>query len=198
MRNGLLLAFALATAVVACRKDLPPPTKSPEDAGAPGDPDSAALPTADGPAADARDASLPDEGRDSALDGPPEPPHSDAAVADAADAAALHDAATVDTTTVDADRADAAVATCGPAVPRAMLCTTYCQGMATLCTGGEAQYPGAEQCRAACNGAAWGCGKEGDFTGNSLFCRLAHMALAGVGSAATECPNAGPGSPACR
>jgi hypothetical protein len=89
-------------------------------------------------------------------------------------------------------------ATCGPGVPRAMLCTTYCQGIGTLCTGGSAQYGSAERCAAICNAPTWACGNQGDTTGNSLFCRVAHLVLAGVGAPAMECGNAGPASLACR
>jgi hypothetical protein len=66
--------------------------------------------------------------------------------------------------------------------------------------GNNAQYASAAACRSACVAppSTWACGNAGETAGNSLFCRLAHMALAGVGSAATECPNAGPTSPACR
>jgi hypothetical protein len=88
-------------------------------------------------------------------------------------------------------------AMCG-AASREMLCLTYCDGIGRFCTGGDKQYGSADECRTACNGTAWACGKQGELTGSSLFCRLAHTALAGVGSAAKECANAGPRSPACQ
>ena len=92
------------------------------------------------------------------------------------------------------------VPTCGPGARRDMLCLSYCDGMGRFCTGVSAQFQNADACRAACNAptSTWACGKPGDVTGNSLFCRLSHMALAGVGGAATECPNAGPDSPVCQ
>ena len=125
-------------------------------------------------------------------------PGPDAAVGDAA-ADALIDASPSDVSP-DAGAAPGpdAGATCGPGASREMLCTTYCQGIAKVCTGGNAQYPTADACLAACRAPAWACGNPGETTGNSLFCRLAHMALAGVGPAAMECPRAGPGSAACQ
>jgi hypothetical protein len=92
--------------------------------------------------------------------------------------------------------ADADVA-CSPA-SRAMLCATYCEAIGRLCTGPATQYSNADACRAACTGPAWACGRAGELTGNSLFCRVAHLALAGVGGGAIECQNAGPSSPTCR
>jgi hypothetical protein len=90
-------------------------------------------------------------------------------------------------------------ATCGQGVSREMLCTTYCQGIAAVCMGANAQYASADECRATCNGTTWACGNPGETTGNSLFCRVFHLALAGVaGVPAMECPNAGPTSPTCR
>lgn len=93
--------------------------------------------------------------------------------------------------------ADAGGAMCGTA-SREMLCFSYCDGVGRFCSGANMQYRSTEECRAACNGPTWACGKTGDMTGNSLYCRLAHMALAGLGAAAKECPNAGPGSAACQ
>jgi len=88
-------------------------------------------------------------------------------------------------------------AMCGTA-SRESLCATYCDGIGRFCAGGARQYASADACKAACNAATWACGKQGETTGNSLFCRLAHTALAGVGSATAECANAGPRSPACQ
>jgi hypothetical protein len=87
---------------------------------------------------------------------------------------------------------------CGPGASREMLCASYCDGIGRFCTRGDTQYRNADECRAACNGPAWACGNPGDTTGNSLFCRMAHMTLAGLGSPAAACPNAGPNSPVCR
>jgi hypothetical protein len=89
---------------------------------------------------------------------------------------------------------------CGQA-SREMLCLTYCDGVGRFCSGGNTQYRNADECRALCNATTWACGKAGDTAGNSLYCRLAHTALAGIGGAAqaaTECRNAGSGSPACQ
>jgi hypothetical protein len=102
--------------------------------------------------------------------------------------------------TRDTGSVDAAGPTCGPGAARDMLCLSYCDGMGRFCGGAIAQFASADACRAACNAptSTWACGKPGDLTGNSLFCRLSHMALAGVGDAATECPSAGPNSPVCQ
>jgi hypothetical protein len=101
-------------------------------------------------------------------------------------------------TTVPPDAAPDAGPTCVGNVSRAMLCTTYCQGLARFCTGANAQFASPQACDSACNAESLPCGNPGDTTGNSLLCRLAHLALAGVGSAAMECPNAGPNSATCR
>jgi hypothetical protein len=100
----------------------------------------------------------------------------------------------------DGDSAVDAGPTCGPGAPRDMLCLSYCDGIGRFCAGTSAQFANADACRAACNAptSTWVCGKPGDVTGNSLFCRLSHVALAGVGGAATECTNAGPASPVCQ
>jgi hypothetical protein len=204
MKHGLIAAFALVFTVLAgaCTDDAAPPR-----------PDAAAdAPKQDAaPEASAADSATPDLPRDSAAadstapDGPradlavepgPDGPAADLAAPDllARDTLGLPDTSPDRTP----DSADAGVA-CA-AVPRQMLCTTYCQGIATLCTGGNRQFATADECRAACDAptSTWACGAQGDTTGNSVLCRLAHLVLAGVGAAAIECPDAGPGSPACR
>jgi len=92
---------------------------------------------------------------------------------------------------------DAGVTRCG-AAPREMLCTSYCDGVGRFCAGASMQYRTADECEAACNGSAWSCGQPGETSGNTLYCRLAHLTLAGLGSAATVCPNAGPKSATCQ
>jgi hypothetical protein len=137
------------------------------------------------PAADRVDAATPD--------GAAADSGGDAALPDAGPDGAAPDLAPPDVA------ADGGVVTCGTA-SREMLCTSYCQGMGMICTGANAQFRNADECRAACNAPAssWACGTAGQTSGNSLYCRLAHMALAGVGGAAVECPNAGPSSAVCR
>ena len=93
--------------------------------------------------------------------------------------------------------ADAGVAMCG-AASRQMLCTSYCDGVGRFCSGASMQYRSADECRTACNGPAWSCGKAGETTGNTLYCRLYHTSLAGLGEAAKECPAAGPMSVPCQ
>jgi hypothetical protein len=203
MKNRLIVAFlAFGVAAAACGDNPPPPRR---DA------------SVDAPAID---ASVPADALDAAADVMPDP---DAGTADArtADigAADRAEAATSDGPAVEggggetidtgpdtggdvgsdgrSPDTDAGV-TCGPGVSREMLCITYCDGMGRFCTRANAQYGGDEECRAACNAPTWACGNPGETTGDSLFCRVAHMALAGVGVAATECPNAGRNSPTCR
>jgi hypothetical protein len=201
MKDNLILVFlslAAAGAAAGCQNNPAPPRSDasmtdaiPRDtAGDRASPDSAA---ADMAAPDRVDAAAPDAAmRDGAVDvAPADGPTPDAA-ADAVPADAVADTAAGTDGPIDAGE------TCGAGVSREMLCTSYCQGIGMLCTGANSQYAGANECRGICNAPTWACGKQGDTTGNSLFCRLAHMVLAGVGSAAIECPNAGPSSPVCR
>ena len=177
-----LACFAIAFG--ACRDDRPQPradgSAGPDQAG----------PSGDGSIADIRAADVAgDRTADVAADGTGAPDAADAAGDIAPDAMAADGAS-------DTSAPPDAAPSCGPA-PRDMLCLSYCDGMGRLCPG---QFPNAEACRSACNAptSSWACGQPGDVTGNSLFCRLSHMALAGVGDAATRCPNAGPASPACQ
>lgn len=187
LKNGLtvaLLGFAVAAA--ACDRTTGQPRDGMADTAA----DSLDVAAADGSSGDGGGAD-----RVSApADGP---------VTGALDASVMgetNDGFSGDAAETDGGSSDGgdARAICGPGAPREMLCTTYCQGIGAICAGANAQYAGANECRAACNAPTWDCGNQGDTTGNSLFCRVAHMALAGVGSAVMECPNAGPASLACR
>jgi hypothetical protein len=206
MKNRLIVAFlALGVAAAACDDSSPPPGKD-------GSVDARAI-----------DAGVPGEGPEAAVDTPaadggsPDLGGADRAEAAAADASSLDgrveaggidgsDAGPgTDGTPGNADGGDGGSApgtdagvTCGPGASREMLCTSYCNGMGRFCAGASAQYGGDDACRAACNAPTWACGSPRDVTGNSVFCRVAHMALAGVGLAARECPNAGPSSPTCR
>jgi hypothetical protein len=183
--NKVWMAAALAATATACMRDVRPPPPTGDDASA-SHADSAVADAGPAPDALVMDTAIIDV---AAADRPtPDAMTIEVPVhGDAAGGAADGDAA-------DGDTADGGAATCGPAA-REMLCTTYCQGMAKFCSG---QFATAAACAATCNGPGWACGEQGDLTGSSLFCRLAHLALAGVGSAAKECPNAGPDSPACR
>jgi hypothetical protein len=205
MKKHLIVAFLAFAGAGGCGDNPPPPR---DDASA----DARAIDA--GVDARAVDASVPVDRPDAAAD----TPGPDSGTADAADRV---DAAPADGSAVDGGAADGpdaapgtdgmpdaeasdaapgidAGATCGAGVSREMLCTSYCDGMGRFCTGGNAQYSGDGQCRAACNAPTLACGNPGDITGDSLFCRVAHMTLAGVGGAATECRNAGPTSPTCR
>ena len=154
-------------------------------------------PTTDAPATDA----VPADAMDPAGDGP-------AADAPAADAPAAADAPHIDVALVDSASSDAGDGgstqgtdggiACAAGVSREMLCSNYCQGLSTICTGANAQFPSVQACLAACNGPDWACGTLGQTTGNTLFCRISHLALAIAAAPALECPNAGPTSAVCR
>jgi hypothetical protein len=68
-------------------------------------------------------------------------------------------------------------------------CNTYCAQMMSTCTGPNAQYYDLLRCQSACplllKGAA------SDTTGNTLACRMNHLALA-AGAPNPECWHAGP------
>jgi hypothetical protein len=192
MKNGFLMA-ALAVAVAACDDTHTKGDASGDDAGLDAivavDVSAADVQGPDG-AGDAG-ADMGEPGLDgSAIDG--------GGANDTGQDAGMPDVgAGTDGGDAGSDGAATTGAMCG-AVSREMLCATYCDGIGRFCTGGDRQYASADECRAACNAPTWACGKQGETTGNSLFCRLAHAALAGVGSAAKECPNAGPRSPVCQ
>jgi hypothetical protein len=209
MNHGLIAASLAAALFLsgACTNDpAPPRPDAAAEASTPARTDASTPEATVSPAAEAgapdlpgADAATPDAG---GTDLPVERPAADGPNADlpAPDLVSRDTMESADTTPdLAADTADAGP-TCGAAVSRAMLCTTYCQGIATLCTGANRQFATPDQCRAACDAptSTWACGTQGETTGNSLFCRLAHLVLAGVGAAALECPNAGPGSPACQ
>jgi hypothetical protein len=177
--NKLWMAAALAAMATACMTDVQPPPPTSDDA-SPSHADSAVPDAGLAPDALVIDTAIVDVA-------PADRPTPDAMTIEVP----VHDDVAGDT--AEGDTADGG-ATCGPAA-RQMLCTTYCQGMAKFCSG---QFATAAACAAACNGPDWACGDQGDLTGSSLFCRLAHLALAGVGAPAKECPNAGPDSAACR
>jgi hypothetical protein len=202
MKNVLIAAILSLAA--ACANDRPPPRDA-APADSPATSDSAVSVPADaGPSdaslspqpADASAGDLSPPGDTGAPDAPAEGPAPDALAADLAapDVASPDVAAPVDAAP---DGGEAGGALCGN-VAREMLCTTYCQGITSVCTGGNAQFATTDACRTMCSAPTWGCGAQGELTGNSLFCRLAHLAFAGVGAVAIECPNAGPGSPVCR
>jgi hypothetical protein len=199
MKYGLIAAFVPFAVALACTSDPPPPRPDAAQMGAPANVDSAPADAATAAEVAVAGAATPDAGgTDLAVERPaPDAPAADLPTSDLAGRDTTERADT--TPDLSPDSADAAAALCG-AVPREMLCTTYCQGIATLCTGGNRQYDTADQCRAACDGpgSTWGCGTQGETSGNSLFCRLAHMVLAGVGAVAVECRSAGPASAACR
>jgi hypothetical protein len=187
MKRGLLVAFLILAG--ACDDGPPRPGDAAEvaaDAGAPDAAGADAIGSLDGaadltPAPDTTEASA--DGLAQALD-------ASTADAGAGDVAAVVEAGA-------AADASPAGTTCGPGASREMLCTTYCDGVGRFCTGANSQYKSAEECRTACNGPGWACGTTGETMGNSLFCRLAHAALAGVGDPAKECANAGANSPTC-
>ena len=195
-RPVLVLASLSVVLAVACGGEKSPPAKL--DAGSVRSPDAA-------PDARPPDAAVPDTAG-------PDRPGPDAVPADAPAPVGAADASS-DAVAADPAPADAAAPDGGPApdagapdavpscagnVSRAMLCSTYCSFIAQVCVGANAQFASPAACDSACNGEAWACGNVGDSTGNSLFCRLLHLSRAGLGSPATECPNAGPNSPTCR
>jgi hypothetical protein len=185
---SLSLCLSLGLLSAACEQDPPPPKV---DAAADTRPVDAANPDTPPPLAMTPDAApAPDAGAgaDSAS------ADSNAGTDLAADSAPPADSAPDTGATQSAD----AGPSCAMGVSREMLCATYCQGIGQFCTGNNAQFPNDDVCRAACNAPIWACGNPGDFTGNSLLCRISHLAFAGLGQATMECPNAGANSPACR
>jgi hypothetical protein len=53
-------------------------------------------------------------------------------------------------------------------------CPAYCTHIRSVCTDANQQYINEQTCLAAC--ATWPVGREGDETGDSLACRLHHVA----------------------
>jgi hypothetical protein len=194
MKHCLLVAF-LALGGAACDHKPAAPTDAGEaDAGAPDATVPVDLSRPDMQSPDTDMAPVPD----GAAPAPDSSPAVDAGGTDLAPDLARADTGVSTRPDARADTAPTLGADCGAGGSREMLCTTYCDGMTRFCTGSNSQYRSADECRAACAGTAWACGSSGETTGNSLFCRLAHMALAGVGSASAECPNAGPRSVTCQ
>ena len=152
--------------------------------------------TADAPAADAPGAdAVQVDVSDPAGDGPvSDAPGADAPPADAT----VVDGASSDANDGGATQGNDGGIACAAGVSREMLCSNYCQGLSTICTGANAQFPSVQACLLACNGPAWACGTLGQTTGNTLFCRIGHLALAIAAAPAAECPNAGPTSAACQ
>lgn len=72
------------------------------------------------------------------------------------------------------------------------LCDRYCSAVATACTGTNEQYASLDACLAVCSQLEPG--SPGDFTGNTIECRLARAQLAQrTGEANNYCYSAGPG-----
>jgi hypothetical protein len=72
------------------------------------------------------------------------------------------------------------------------LCERYCDTIAAACTGDNEQYASPMACRAVC--ALLDPGERGNFSGNSIECRLARAQLAqATGEPASYCSSAGPG-----
>jgi hypothetical protein len=187
MKHRLLVAF-LVLAGAACGQSQIPRPEAGDEADAVAPDATVGVEVASPP-----DTQSPDVAADGGADGAGPAPDSSAMDSGMADLAA--DTLAAD---VGADVSpDPGAAACGN-VSRQDLCTSYCDGIGRFCTGANMQFPGAEACRAACNGPTWACGKAGEMTGSSLYCRMAHMAVAGLGAAAKECPNAGPGSATCQ
>lgn len=82
-----------------------------------------------------------------------------------------------------------------PAEPEetvAPLCDRYCEAIAASCTEENEQYASPAACQAVCSRLAPG--TPGDFTGNTVECRLARAELGGAtGEPQNYCPSAGPG-----
>jgi hypothetical protein len=71
-------------------------------------------------------------------------------------------------------------------------CTAYCNAIGHVCTGLELQYLDDDTCKAMC--AKLAPGTAGATTGNTLGCRIHHLANAAQSaqSAVVHCPHAGP------
>ncbi len=207
------LAFLLLGIAAAACDDADPP---PRDASV--DRPTDARPADAGAGSDARDSSSPDV---LASDAPAaDAPVADAPVADAPPSDAGDASPPSDTLAVDAEfdgappsdapgsdgagsdgggttATDAGIA-CSGGLSREMLCSSYCQGITSVCTGISAQFESAAACQTACSAPTWACGGLGDTTGNTLFCRISQLAAAFTAGPTVACPNAGPASPACR
>lgn len=79
-----------------------------------------------------------------------------------------------------------------PPVVEAPLCDRYCETIAAACTDENEQYASLAACQAVC--ARLEPGTPGNFTGNTVECRLARAELAGAtGEPQNYCFSAGPG-----
>jgi hypothetical protein len=86
--------------------------------------------------------------------------------------------------------------TCGGDAKLSEICDAYCGAVTATCTGGNAQFATMQDCLTACNLPTWSCGEPGDMTGNTVFCRLENVGLAGADP--TACAGTGPNSSVCR
>jgi hypothetical protein len=86
---------------------------------------------------------------------------------------------------------------CGGGAMLADICDGYCGAITAVCTGANAQFATMQACLTACTLPTWSCGEPGDMTGNTVFCRLGHAALAS-GDPAANCAKAGPQSTTCQ
>lgn len=71
------------------------------------------------------------------------------------------------------------------------LCDVYCQLANYSCTGTNAIYTSLSACQTACTGISL-TGSPGDAAGNSLYCRIYHLGVAGQppsSNAVTHCPH---------
>jgi hypothetical protein len=75
----------------------------------------------------------------------------------------------------------------------ALDCNTYCTTIATVCAGTDNQYKDNATCLSMCQLGIPNDAGAGATTGNSLACRMTHLASAAQEqNAATDCSNAGP------
>ena len=70
------------------------------------------------------------------------------------------------------------------------ICDTYCDLAMATCTGENALYESMGDCQTACADFA-DTGADGDLSGDTVQCRIAHLGLA-ADDAATHCPHGGP------
>lgn len=74
----------------------------------------------------------------------------------------------------------------------ALDCPSYCTEIQANCTMGNAQYPDASHCMAACASFLM-TGALADTAGNTLGCRIYHAGAPAKMDPVTHCPHAGPG-----
>src|SRR5258708_4766198 len=80
--------------------------------------------------------------------------------------------------------------------PPAVVCSAYCSRVTAFCPG---QFVDFGACADACNAPTWSCGKPGDTSGDTLYCRITHAiaAMKMPSTAPDECPQAAPDSTTC-